>query len=591
MKAAVCLAVTFITFTLLAKSLPAEPLFKELYKEYKLECGTHGGRLTFYTTGDPKSFNPIVSQESTTSQITSLIFEGLTRTDPLTLEVLPNLAQRWETTDGKKWIFYLRDDAYWNDGVRFTADDALFTFNDIIYNPDIPTGYRDILTIEGKTIALEKIDDFTVQFTLPEVFAPFLRAVGFNLLPRHVYQGLVREKKFTFAMGLDAKPADIVGSGPFRLKQYYPGERVVVERNPFYFKRDACGQKLPYLDEIVFLVLSNADTALLKFLEGEVDSYSLRTQDLGILGPLTKQGDFSIYNSGPTFTSLFLVCNQNPGINPQTNKPFVKPYKLAWFEDRRFRQALSYAINRPKIIDIIYNGLGVPLYSPVSPANTYYYDDGVTRYAFEPPRARQLLAEMGFADTDRDGILEDKSGHKLELDFFTNADALDRVQIATLIEKDLEDIGIRVNFLPLDFNNLVRKLSSTLDWELIMIGLGGGGTDPHFSRNVWSLGGNLHFWNMSGKPQEAYEQEIEDIFNTAAKTLDEAKRKELYGRWQRIVSDELPLIHTAIGYSIYAVRDRFGNLYPTPLGGAFSEIEHIYILAVDAPKRMSSQKE
>jgi len=571
------LALLSIAVILLSSRAFSEQLFKEFYKQYELECGTSGGKLIFYTTRDPKSFNPIVSQESTTSTITSYFFEGLTETNPLTLEVEPDLASSWETEDGKVWIFNLRHDVYWSDGERFTADDVLFTFNDVIYNQAIPTGLRDILSIEGKTIAVEKIDDYTVRFILPEVFAPFLRAAGIGILPRHKYESLVKENKFTFAMGLDTKPSDIVGTGAFRLKEYFPGERVVLERNPYYFRKDSCGQKLPYLDEIIFIILSNQDTALLKFMEGEIDYYGLRTQDIAILGPLRKERNYSLYNAGPRFVTLFLVFNQNSGNNPETNKPFVRPYKLKWFRDKRFRQAIAYGIDREKIIDLIYNSLGIKLYSPVSPANTYFYNDAVKRYPFNRQRAEKLLAEMGFTDKDGDGILEDSSGNKLELTFFTNADAIERVQIASLIKKDLENLGLKIYFMPLDFNNLVRKLNATLDWELVLMGLGGGGLDPHFSKNVWSYKGNLHFWNKSGQPQDVYEQEVENIFNTAARTLDEAKRKELYGQWQEIISEELPLIYLPIAYSLYAVRDRFGNLYPTPLGGAFSETEHIYI--------------
>ncbi len=555
-----------------------EPLFKEFYKDYEFQCGSSGGRLVFYITNDPKSFNPIVSQESTTSRITSFLFVGLTQGDSLTLEVLPSLAKKWETKEkGKVWIFNLRDDVYWSDGKKFTADDVVFTFNDIIYNHDIPTGARDILTIEGKEIKVEKIDDYTVKFTLPVAFAPLLRAVGRGILPQHVYGGIVKDKKFTFAMGLNSSPSDIVGTGAFMLKEYFPGERVVLKRNPFYYKKDSCGNKLPYLDEIAFIILSNQDTALLKFLEGEIDYYSLRTQDISILGPLQKKRNFSLYNAGPTFTSVFITFNQNPGNNPQTNKPYVKPYKLEWFSDKRFRQAIAYSIDNEKIIDLIYNSLGVALSSPISPANTYFYNSNVKEYDYNPQKAKEFFKQMGFKDDDRNGFLKDSRGNKLELTFFTNADAIERIQIASLIKRDLENVGVKVHFLPLDFNNLVRKISTTLDWEMILLGLGGGALDPHFSKNVWSYTGNLHFWNKSGEAQSEWEEEVETIFNKAAITLDEAKRKQLYGKWQDIVSRELPMIYTPISYSLYAVRNRFGNLFPTPLGGAFPEMERIYI--------------
>jgi peptide/nickel transport system substrate-binding protein len=573
----------FIIIACSSLSLQADQIFKDFYENYEFECGTSGGRLVFYTESDPKSFNPIVSQEVTTSQITSFFFEGLTKIDPLTLEVIPSLAQSWRVnSDGTVWTFNLRKDVKWNDGELFTADDVLFTFNEIIYNPDIPTGSRDILTIEGKEIAVDKIDDYTVRFTLPAAFAPFIRAVARGILPEHVYGQLVKDNKFTFSLGLDSRPSDVVGTGAFMLKEYVVGERVVLKKNPLYYGRDDCGNNLPYLDEIVFIILSNRDTALLKFLEGEIDYYSLRAQDISILGPLREKRNFSLYNAGPTFTSIFLVFNQNPGSNPQTDKPYVAGYKRRLFLDKRFRQAVAFAIDNDKIIDLIYNNLGVILASPVSPANTYFYNQDIKAYAYDPEKAKALLGEIGLKKRDKEGILVDQQGRKIELTFYTNANSLERVQIATLIKKDLEAIGIKVHFVALDFNNIVRKMNTTLDWEMILIGLGGGGVDPHFSKNVWSYKGNLHFWNKSGQPQDEYEEEIESIFNQAARTMDEAQRKKLYGKWQDIVSRELPLIYTPIPYTLYAVRDRFGNLFPTPLGGAFGEIERIFVKDKDS---------
>ncbi|MBP7088218.1 MAG: ABC transporter substrate-binding protein [Candidatus Omnitrophica bacterium] len=569
------LALMAILLSLSAIAL-AEGLFKELYTDYKIECGKSGQRLILSTVSDPKSFNPIVAQETSTTQITSYLFEGLTKVDPLTLEVLPNLAEKWETKDGQEWIFYLRKGVLWNDGVEFRAQDVVFTFNELIYNPDIPSGSKDIFTLEGKQIIVEALDDYTVRFKLPSVFAPFLRALSQDILPQHKYSSLVKDNKFSFALGLDSRPKDIVGTGPFILKQYLPGERVVLTKNKLYHRKDDCGNKLPYLEEIIFIIMPNADTALLKFLEGEIDYYSLRPQDLGILGPLKEKYNFDIYNAGPAFGSDFIVFNQNPQKNTLTNKPFVLPYKLKWFQNKQFRRAISFSLNRKEIVDILMNGLGRPQYSPLSPANTFYYNEKVKEYPYLPEKSKVILAKLGFKDSNNDGILEDSQGRKLEINFFTNANDTQRVQIATLIKRDLENIGIKINFQPLDFNNLVSKLTATFDWEMILIGLTGG-IEPYFGKNVWSYKGNLHMWNSSLSPISDYEEEIEEIFNLSAVTLDEKQRKKLFFRWQEIASQELPLIYTAIPYSIYAVRNKFGNLYPTVYGGAFSQIEHIYI--------------
>ncbi|MDD5194787.1 MAG: ABC transporter substrate-binding protein [Candidatus Omnitrophica bacterium] len=571
--------ISFLIFAIIVVALGrldcAEPVFKEPFKEYKLSCGKAGGEFILASSSDPKSFNPIVAQETSTTQITSFIFEGLTRTAPLTLEVLPNLAQSWETKDNIEWLFHLRKDVFWNDGKKFTADDVVFTFNDLIYNADIPSSSRDIFLLEGKRIRVEKIDDYTVRFILPFTFSPFLRALNQEILPFHAYASLVKSKTFSFSLGLGSKPEDIIGSGPFRLKKYSPGERVILERNPYYWKKDACNQKLPYLEKIIFLIIPNADTILLKFMEGDIDYYGLRPRDIAILGPEQNKDSFTLYNAGPSHSSNFLVLNQNTKINPNTKKPLITPYKLRLFRDKNFRKAIAYAINREKLITIVLNGLGIPQYSSESPSNKAFFTAELEEYPYNPARAIKLLLQLGLLDRNNDRVLEDKDGNRLEINFFTNADNPERLLMASLIKTDLENIGIKINLLGLDFNNLVNKLLVSGDWEMVFIRLTGT-IEPYFGKNVWSYKGTMHMWNPQKAPLDAFEEEIETIFNEAAKETDEQKRKELFYRFQMIVSDELPLIYTVIPYSIYAVANKFENLYPTAYS-AFGEIEYVYI--------------
>jgi peptide/nickel transport system substrate-binding protein len=569
--------IVVIFFSLLTLPITSSAqIWKKPYHDYQFRCGSYGGSLVLGASGDPKTFNPVVAKEASSSRITNYIFEGLTKLDPRTLEIIPNLARSWQTEDGKKWIFYLRDDVFWNDGEKFTADDVVFTFKQLIYNPQIPSSSRNIFTLDGKQIRVKKISEYKVSFTLPDVFASFLMALTTDILPQHKYQSYVEQEAFNFSMGLDERPEDIVGTGPFKLKRYTPGERVVLVRNQYYWQRDNCGKQLPYLDKIVFLILPNPDMILLKFFEGEIDSYGLTPQQLPLLAKKQQQGNFSIYNLGVDSGSNFIILNQNPENNPRTQKPFVLPYKLRWFQDLRFRRALSYAINREKIISVLFNKLGVPQYSPLSPSNKLFYTDDIKRYPYRPEKACTLLKEMGFSKEGGSKFFQDSQGNKVEINFFTNADNNTRLLIAGIIKEDLQDIGIKVNFLPLDFNNLVTKLTATYDWEMAMIGFTGV-IDPYFSKNVWSYRGTLHAWNPTKEPLFEYEQQINDIFNKASKTLGIEQRKELYKQWQQIVARELPLIYTVLPYSLVAVRDRFGNLYPTIHGGAFSQIEHIFI--------------
>jgi len=552
---------------------------QELQATYKPECGKYGGQLILATTSGPKSFNSIVAKETSTTAITNHLFEGLTTTDGISLEVKPNLASSWKIgPDGKVWTFYLRKDVKWFDGKHFTSDDVVFTFNKLIYNPDIPASARDIFTIEGKTFKVEAVDKFTVRFTLPCKFAPFLRSMSQEILPKHVLEEVVREGKFSYHWGLDSEPGSIIGTGPFKLHKYLPGERIVLVRNPDYWKKDGCGNSLPYLYKIIYIVVQNQDVALLKFQEGELDYYSLRGEDFPILKPKEKKEDYTIYNTGPAFGTNFLVFNQNRGRNPDTHKPYISPHKLKWFTSVIFRKAVAHAIDKESIINIVMNGLGFPQHSSMSPSSGFFYNPDVTKYEYDINKARALLKEIGIFDRNKDGIAEDNEGHLVKFNLFVPAQSSQRIKIANIIRKDLEELGFRVNFVPLDFNQLVSKLDSTFDWDAIVIGLTGG-IEPHFGNNVWQSSGHLHMWYpRQEEPATAWEGEINRIFNEAVQELGEHKRKVLYDRWQEIVADKLPLIYTVLPANIFAVRNKFGNLYPTS-HGAFHNLEEIYIVS------------
>lgn len=557
-------------------------------KEPSLEVSTaapeaaasrHGGILVMAILTDPKSFNPVVAKETSTTVVTGLIFEGLTRTNGVTTEVEPALAESWEVSEnGLRWTFHLRPGVLWSDGVPLTASDVTFTFERLIYNSDIPASARDIFTIEGTQIAVRAVDSKTVEFILPVPFAPFLRALNTEILPAHRVAPLVEAGIFTSSWGLDVNPEEVVGTGPFKLDEHLSGQYVRLVRNPKYWGRDGKGESLPYLDEVWMLIVTTQDVALLKFQEGALDLYSVRGSDYPILKPEEEKGSFTIYEAGPAFGTSFIFFNQNQGMNDETGVPYVEPHKLAWFTDLRFRQAVAHAIDKQSLINIVMNGLGFSQEAAMSPSAGFFHNPNVLTYPYDLDRARALLAEAGFVDSDGDGVLEDAHGNPLEFSLFTNSGNTERVQIATIIRKDLEQVGMKVHFTQLEFNNLVAKLNATYDWDAILLGLTGG-IEPHFGKNVWYSSGHLHMWYpKQEKPATPWEAEIDRLFDAGVQELDPQKRKQFYDRWQVIVTEELPLIYTVLPPSIIAVRNRFGNLKPTSYGGALHNIEELYVI-------------
>jgi len=441
---------------------------------------------------------------------------------------------------------------------------------------DIPSSSRDVLTINGKPLKVEKIDAHTVRFTLPVKFAPFLRSMSQTILPKHCLWDAVRQKKFSFTWGIDTPPSKIIGTGPFMLSEYHPGERLVFKRNPHYWKRSPQDEALPYLDKVIYLIIPDPQAQLLKFIDGELDATSVQGSDYPLLKPLELQKNFHIYEAGADFGTNFLTLNQNPAVNPHTHRPFVDPVKLSWFTNLKFRQAIAHAIDKKKIIEILNNGFGFPQDGPMSPSSGYYYDPLVTAYDYNLKEARTILKQAGFRY--KDGRLEDPQGRPVEFNLYTaDAGGAARLQMAAIIRSDMEELGMKVNLVPLEFNTLVNKLMSSFDWDAVMIGLTGG-VEPHFGQNVWYSSGGLHLWDPhQAKPTTAWEKRVDEIYDQGAQELDEVKRKALYDEFQRIVADELPVIYTVLNTDMFAVRNKFGNLKPTVNGGAFHNIEEIYI--------------
>jgi peptide/nickel transport system substrate-binding protein len=341
--------------------------------------------------------------------------------------------------------------------------------------------------------------------------------------------------------------------------------------------RSPGGDKLPYLEGIIYMIVQSEDMELLKFLEGELDAYEVKGSDFPILKPEEERLDFTVFELGPDFGTNFLVFNQNTGKNPATGNPYVDPSKAAWFTDINFRRAMAHVIDKKKILEILKNGLGYEQNSAVSPASGFFHNPDVKTYEYNLETAKKILFDAGYSDRNGDGLIEDKDGNPLRFNFYTNAGNEERIQIAGIIRHDIEQLGIAVNFQVLEFNTLVSKLNGDFGWEAILLGLTGGG-DPHFGKNVWMSGGQLHMWYpLQASPATPWEKRIDEIFVQGVQELDEEKRKILYDEFQVIVSEQLPLIYTVLGSNITAVRNKFGNLDPTNYGGVFHNLEEIYI--------------
>ena len=458
------------------------------------EIGKTGGRFVFPNLSDPKTFNPILAEETSSTDITERLGSPLVRRNQFNLEWEPCAAESWEIADDEKSItLTLRPDLRWSDGTPITASDWADSVNMIIYNEDVQTSSRDSYTVGGELSVWEALDERTLRISVAEVYAGLLNMSNSSPSPMHVLRPILEEEGaegFNTLWGLDTDVTSIPSSGPFVLTEYIPGQRVVMERNPYYFEKDQEGTRLPYIDELVFENIPDQDTQLQRFLAGDVDYLPARGEDYAALVDEQEARGFTIYEVGPALNTNFITFNQNPIEGP--DDAGISEPELTWLSSREFRTALSHLIDRETLINNISFGFGYPQYSFVPRFSPYYWQ-GVEdeAYRYDPVRAEEILDEIGYVDTDGDGIREDTQGNPISLDLLTNAGNRTREAIGTAFTQEALNVGIQINFQPIDFNLLVQQLTGTYDWELILLGLTGS-PDPISGANVYPSYGNLH---------------------------------------------------------------------------------------------------
>jgi peptide/nickel transport system substrate-binding protein len=545
------------------------------------------------TLGEPKTFNYPLSQES--PNVFGLIYEGLIGENGLTGELEPALAESWKIAeDNKRIVFTMREGLKWSDGEPLTVDDVVFTYNEIYFNPKIPTDTRDILKIgkERRLPTVRKLDERRVEFTVPEPFAPFLRYTGIAILPEHALRELVRtndsngKPKFLSSWGVDTDPKKIICNGMYQLERYQTSERVIFRRNPHYWRKDAQSKAQPYIERIVWEIVENTDTGFLQFRSGGLDTLSIAPEYYSLLKREEQRGKFKIYTGGPELSTTFVVFNLNKARNSK-NQPLVDPIKSRWFNTLEFRQAIAYAIDREKMLNNLYRGLGEAQNSPIYKQSPYYLspEQGLKVYDYNPEKAKELLQKAGFK-YDAQGQLFDADGNRVRFNMLTNSGNKLREAIGSQIQQDLTVIGMQVDYNAIQFNVLMDKVYTQRQWDSYIGKIGGGGIEPNGGANSWTTTGGLHTFNLAqqaGEPPlngwEAapWELEIEQLYIQGASELDEAKRKEIYVESQRITQENLPYIYLVNPYSMEAVRDRIQGTRYSALGGAFWNLYELSI--------------
>jgi peptide/nickel transport system substrate-binding protein len=524
--------------------------------------GRYGGRLVVTERSEPKTLNPIVAVDSASREVIQRMMADLIHINRESQHTEPALAKSWRVSrDGLRYTLDLRRGVRFSDGQSFDADDVLFSF-EVYLDEKLHSPQRDLLVVGDVPIAVRKLDNYTVEFRLAKPYAAAERLFdGLAMLPRHSLEKTYRDGTLDKAWGLATPPDQIAGLGPFRLKRYVPGERLVLERNPYYWKADRSGNREPYLNELDFLFVPSQDAQAIRFQAGESDVASgLSAQNYAVLERSAHA--YRLYDLGPGLEYNFLFFN----LNDLSAKGPVEIFrKQAWFGDVKFRQAVSAAIDREAIVRLVYQGRGVPLWGHVTPGNKSWLNTNIPRPPASLATARQLLQSAGFS-WKGDGSLVDARGASVEFSIITSAGNSERTQMATMIQNDLSQLGMSVHVLPLEFRALLDRLFQTHDYEACILGLGSSDVDPNPEMNVWLSSGGAHMWNPGqSRPATPWEAEMDRLMREQLSTRDFSKRKSLYDRVQQLIATSLPVICIASPDILVGAKGGLGNFRPTIL--------------------------
>ncbi|MEH2069296.1 MAG: ABC transporter substrate-binding protein [Nostoc sp.] len=535
---------------------------------------------------EPSTFNYALNDSA--YSVFGFIYDSLINENPITTNLEPSLAESWEVSqDAQRIVITLREGIKWSDGEPMTADDIVFTYNEIYLNPKIPTSTKDALKIGEKDTLpkVKKIDDRRVEFTIQEPFSPFLRYVGgIPIMPAHVLQEAIRttesngNPKFISLWGTGTDPKKIVGNGPYVMESYVPSQRVIFRRNPYYWRKDAQGNPQPYIERIVVQIIESTENQLISFRSGQLDDLEVPPEGFSLLKREEKRAKFKIYNGGPDTSTTFISFNLNKAKNSQS-KPLVDPIKSRWFNQKEFRQAIAYALDRETMKINAYRGIGELQNSFVYVKSPYFLppEKGLKVYNFQPEKSKKILLEAGFKYNAQNQLV-DADGNRVRFTLLTNSERKVRGDMASQIRRDLARIGIQVDLQILSFNSYLEKLKVTQDWDCYLGGFAGGGIEPHSASNIWRITGGSHAFNQGAQPGDPpligwevsdWEKQIDRLYIQGAQVLDENKRKEIYYEYQRIASEQLPFIHLVEGLNLQAVHDRFQGIRYTALGGPF----------------------
>ena len=527
----------------------------------------YGGTFRDSAISDPRTFNPIVSAEQNQvvdlADATTLIQQG-----PDSDAFIPYMAENFEISDdGLVVTIDVREGMKWSDGEGITAQDFYLTYL-AETDPDVGSNGFDSWFIGDAQIEAELVDDMTLRFVFPTQDRTALPVLAIVPTPDHILGEIYREggaEALQGAWGTDAEISETVWATAFVPTEYVPGQRVVFERNEYFgeWNVDEQGNALPYLDRYVVQTVESTDAALNLYLAGEIDAYSPANLDeVGVVNQAINNGDIDatlLPNVAPVASSQFIVFNWNKAGDP---------FKQDLFRNTAFRQAMSHLVDREALVDLVYGGSASPMWSNVYQVYDFWVNPDVPKFPFDPERATELLAEIGFTQTNSAGVLVDADGNELSFTLATNAGNSQREQITQVFADAAREVGVNIDVQAIDFNLLVDQLLSTGEdrpFDAILIGLQGGNRVWPFGVNVIPCGTNLHMWNTSGECLTAQETLAEELYFQGRQELDTDAAREVGFRLQTTLATLQSQIFTVSPLSHYSWLNEVAGEHPAGL--------------------------
>jgi peptide/nickel transport system substrate-binding protein len=520
---------------------------------------TRGGELLVSIRTDPRSFNRHSARDTTTDLVSNLTQAKLVRINLATQLVEPYLAESWTSTDeGRRFIVSLKRDVVFSDGQPFTADDVVFGFQ-AAYDERSGSVLADSVQAGHQKLQVRAIDPHTVSITFPEPFAPGLRILDvLPILPRHKLAPALEAGTFAKAWGLDTPPSDIVGLGPFVLNQYTPGQRLVFARNPKYFGKAPDGGALPYVDRVVMDIIPDQSAELLRLESGQLDMMASEISP-DAYAPLKRaadQGRVTLLDLGVSRNANALWFNLKPGA-------LGGDARAAWLQRDELRRAISLAVDRKVFSDTVYLGAGVPVYGPETPANTQWYWAGLQQTPHDPAGARQLLASIGLADRNGDGMLEDTRNQPARFTLLTQKGRANLERGTAVIRDELKKIGVAVDVVPLDAVAVIDRFLNAR-YDAVYFSVDKSDLDPGTNPDFWFSSGSAHVWNLEQKtPATEWERRIDELMTRQIASPDMAERRRLYDEVQKIFAEHLPIVYFVAPRIYVAHSARVTNVTPS----------------------------